>query len=143
MDIHDGENVGLGEDEKVAAHLHQSDLLVLDFQLNGSNSYGTKATEIARSVMNNGHVNLVVVHTAADSNVAFPKMLLGLISPRVDLYNEVDRAAFSTACMFLTNELRRVERRLPRSMAISVIPMRAGPAACLLLHRRTTRRRIL
>jgi hypothetical protein len=80
VDIHDGENVGLGEEKKVAAHLHQSDLLVLDFQLDGSNGDGTKAIDIARSVMNNNHFNLVVVHTAAELGKAFPDMLLGLMS---------------------------------------------------------------
>ena len=33
VDIHDGSNVGAGADVKVASHLHQSDLLVLDYQL--------------------------------------------------------------------------------------------------------------
>jgi Response receiver domain len=82
VDIHDGENVGLGEEKKVAAHLHQSDLLVLDFQLDGSNGDGTKAIEIARSVMGNNHFNLVVVHTNAELDKAFPDMLLGLMSPQ-------------------------------------------------------------
>jgi response regulator receiver domain-containing protein len=90
VDIHDGENVGLGEEKKVAAHLHQSDLLVLDFQLDGANGDGTKAIEIARSVMNNNHFNLVVVHTAAELDTAFPEMLLGLISPNGDQTSGVD-----------------------------------------------------
>jgi len=90
VDIHDGENVGHGEEKKVAAHLHQSDLLVLDYQLDGANGDGSKAIDIARSVMSNNHFNLVVVHTNAGLSEVFPDMLLGLMSVREDLLNEED-----------------------------------------------------
>jgi hypothetical protein len=115
VDIHDGENVGLGEEKKVAAHLHQSDLLVLDFQLDGANGDGTKAIEIARSVMSNNHFNLVVVHTAASLDIAFPEMLLGLMSPRGDTPKEdefdgalrlIEEAELEVANVNLTERIR-------------------------------------
>jgi CheY-like chemotaxis protein len=80
VDIHDGRG-GDGNEEKLAYHLHQSDLLVLDYQLDGANGDGTRAIEIARSVMSNNHFNLVVVHTSANLESAFREMLLGLMSP--------------------------------------------------------------
>jgi hypothetical protein len=80
VDIHDGRG-GEGNEKELAYHLHQSDLLVLDYQLDGANGDGTRAIEIARSVMSNDHFNLVVVHTSAILENAFREMLLGLMSP--------------------------------------------------------------
>ena len=63
VDIHDGSNVTFGEEANVAAHLHQSDLLVLDYELDKAKPRdGAKAIEIVRSVMRNDHFNLVIVH---------------------------------------------------------------------------------
>jgi hypothetical protein len=47
-------------------HLHQSDLLVLDYNLEGAQSGlgGEKAREILRSVLTNRHFNLIALHTA-------------------------------------------------------------------------------
>jgi hypothetical protein len=78
VDIYDGDDGG--EEKKVAFHLHQSDLLVLDYQLDGVEGGGTKAIEILRSVMANDHFNLVVVHTSAPLDDAFAEILLGLMS---------------------------------------------------------------
>jgi hypothetical protein len=80
VDIHDGRG-GEGDEAALAYHLHQSDLLVLDYQLDGANGDGTRAIDIARSVMANNHFNLVVVHTTAKLREAFNEMLLGLMSP--------------------------------------------------------------
>lgn len=58
IDIHDAP-------ESMADHLHQSDLLILDYNLEGVSSglEGRLAREILRSVLRNQHFNLVVVHT--------------------------------------------------------------------------------
>jgi CheY-like chemotaxis protein len=89
VDIHDGRG---GDEETLAYHLHQSDLLVLDYQLDGANGDGTRAIEIARSVMSNNHFNLVVVHTSAILENAFREMLLGLMAPRADKPSSKDAA---------------------------------------------------
>jgi hypothetical protein len=78
VDIHDG---GDGTEGDIASHLHQSDLLVLDFQLGASPDGGSKSVDIARHVMANEHFNLVVVHTSEDLHVAFRQILLGLTAP--------------------------------------------------------------
>lgn len=79
VDVHDG---GDGDERKMVYHLHQSDLLVLDYQLDGPTGDGTKAIEIARSIMSNDHFNLVAVHTSAPLEQAFREILLGLMSRR-------------------------------------------------------------
>ncbi|MCK1341500.1 hypothetical protein IVB38_37310 [Bradyrhizobium sp. 38] len=91
VDIHDGRG-GDGSEEDLAYHLHQSDLLVLDYQLNGNSGDGTRAIEIARRVMANNHFNLVMVHTTAKLDDAFREMLLGLMSPCAEKVSEHERA---------------------------------------------------
>lgn len=82
VDIHDGTNVTVGGEVKVAAHLHQSDLLVLDYELDRSKSGdGTRAIKIVRSLMSNDHFNLVVVHTNENLDLVFRNFRLGLLAP--------------------------------------------------------------
>ncbi|WP_242127252.1 response regulator receiver domain [Sphingobium sp. Sx8-8] len=82
VDIHDGTNVGIGDDVKVAAHLHQSDLLVLDYQLDKAKpGDGTRAIKIIRSLTVNDHFNLVVVHTSEKLDDVFQSILIALMSP--------------------------------------------------------------
>lgn len=70
IDIHDALATGdiKSEDETItqlANHLHQSDLLVLDYNLEGAGTglRGKKAREILHSVLSNQHFNLIIVHT--------------------------------------------------------------------------------
>lgn len=73
IDIHDAlatehtnDSAGGGETvSQLANHLHQSDLLVLDYNLEGAGSglRGKKAREILRSVLSNQHFNLIIIHT--------------------------------------------------------------------------------
>lgn len=82
VDIHDGSNVKAKGDIRVASHLHQSDLLVLDYVLDRTKpNDGGRAIEILRGLMSNNHFNLVVVHTSEDLNVVFPEVILGLLAP--------------------------------------------------------------
>lgn len=75
IDIHDGISISQGEGktrsespEELADHLHQSDLLILDYNLEGAEAGtgGDTARKILASVLNNQHFNLVVVHTSED-----------------------------------------------------------------------------
>lgn len=86
VDIHDGSNVRIETQAEAVRHLHQSDLLVLDYQLDRTQpTDGTRAIDIARSVMKNDHFNLVVVHTSEKLNVVFKDMLIGVLGPLDDL----------------------------------------------------------
>lgn len=82
IDIHDGRNVDVKDEIDTAKHLHQSDLLVLDFQLDKSKvGDGTIAVKIIRRLMTNPHFNLVVVHTSEDLPRVFNEILLGMLPP--------------------------------------------------------------
>lgn len=86
VDIHDGSNVKAKGDVKVASHLHQSDLLVLDYVLDKAKpNDGGRAIEILRGLMSNNHFNLVVLHTSEDLNVVFPEIIRGLLAPVGDV----------------------------------------------------------
>ena len=82
VDIHDGQNVEQGPEESVAKHLHQSDLLILDYQLDKAMPQdGQRAIQILGKLMQNDHFNLVVVYTNEPLDVVFVEMLLGLLAP--------------------------------------------------------------
>jgi signal transduction histidine kinase len=82
VDIHDGQNVDAQGDAKIASHLHQSDLLVLDYELDKTRpGDGYRAIEILRSLMDNDHFNLVVVHTSEKLDLAYREIITGLLSP--------------------------------------------------------------
>ncbi len=85
VDIHDGANVDAKGDAKVASHLHQSDLLVLDYELDKlKKGDGGRAIEILRGLIENDHFNLVVVHTSEDLEVVYRDIILGLLNPMDD-----------------------------------------------------------
>ena len=85
VDIHDGSNVTAQQDIATAEHLHQCDLLVLDFALDKDNpNDGTRAIEILRKLMSNVHFNLVVIYTKEDLEVVFDEVRWGLIGPSAD-----------------------------------------------------------
>ena len=82
VDIHDGRNVAAEAENTIAGHLYQSDLLVLDYQLDKSRKGdGTRAVEILRYLMSNDHLNLVIVYTNEDLDTVFDSVRLGLIAP--------------------------------------------------------------
>lgn len=82
VDIHDGANVDATGDAKVASHLHQSDLLVLDYELDKTRrGDGARAIEILRGLITNDHFNLVVVHTSEDLDKVYREIILGLLGP--------------------------------------------------------------
>ena len=89
VDIHDEVKILTDERENMAKHLHQCDLLVLDFQLDRTQPQdGTSAIKILRSVMSNNHFNLVVVHSQEDPDWVFESVLWGLLEPEPDQIND-------------------------------------------------------
>lgn len=88
IDIHDH------SDTKSADHLHQSDLLVLDYNLEGSQSGlgGTLARGVLQSVLANKHFNLVIVHTDEKSldDVMFECLLSTMTSCTSQFGGRVD-----------------------------------------------------
>ncbi len=82
VDIHDGSNVTPGDDAEIAAHLHQSDLLVLDYSLDPARKGdGSRALAIIGSLVSSPHFNMVVVHTGDPLPGVFRDTVLSLLSP--------------------------------------------------------------
>ena len=97
VDIHDGTNVSSGTEIKIASHLHQSDLFVLDYQHDKAKpGDGTLAIEILRNLMQNDHFNLVIVHTSEDLATVFRETLLSLISSLPNRMPAADMAGAET-----------------------------------------------
>lgn len=85
LDIHDGDMPPLGTDEHQAHRLQQTDLLVLDYELNGKVSDGgAKALEIARKALTNDHFNIILVHTRELLADVFSSFLFSLLRPQFD-----------------------------------------------------------
>lgn len=77
VDIHDGAN-----NANISSYLHQSDLLVLDFQLESVAPFGVLAAGILRRLLSSTHFNLVVLHTETDDLIGpFNRILLSLLPP--------------------------------------------------------------
>lgn len=106
IDIHDGASVdnsqtsASGETPKqLADHLHQSDLLILDYNLEGpeAGTGGDTARKIIASVLDNQHFNLVVVHTSEDLTKSIHECLRALLPSCTSKISE--------ACEIEINEL--------------------------------------
>lgn len=81
IDMDDGSTLDSTTSIDIAKHLHQSDLLILDYQLDGSEGDGDKSIGLASKILENEHFNLIVVHTTADRvNEAFENLVISLIS---------------------------------------------------------------
>jgi hypothetical protein len=81
VDVHDGKDVPPAAEQKLAPHLQHSDLLVLDYHLEGHTDHGERAIEIMRALAANEHFNLVVVYTKGyqgDFNRVVREIALGL-----------------------------------------------------------------
>lgn len=63
VDVHDGKKVDINKDESIAPYLHHSDLVILDYHLNGDDGNGDKAIEILRKLAENDHFNMVIIYT--------------------------------------------------------------------------------
>lgn len=112
IDIHDAvvNNPPAGDGEtpsQLASHLHQSDLLVLDYNLEGASSGlgGEKARTILRSVLSNQHFNLIIVHTdEPDLFDVAETCLVSLLDSCEFLYSDKDLTAIEQAENFITEK---------------------------------------
>ncbi|WP_018447850.1 response regulator receiver domain [Rhizobium gallicum] len=83
LDIHDGTSPSEATDERQVRQLHQTDLLILDYQLEKRREGdGTKALHIARRALANKHFNLILVHTQEDLTRVFNNFMISLTVPR-------------------------------------------------------------
>ncbi len=91
VDVHDGRTPPLSGEKDGAARFEHSDLLILDYHLEGNNG-NEKALEIIQAMASNGRFNLVVVYTkdrdglGRGIDTAIREITLSLTSP-VEAFN--------------------------------------------------------
>jgi hypothetical protein len=117
VDVHDGTNVSAEGEVRIASHLHQSDLLVLDYQLDRTRpGDGSTAISIVRGLMRNDHFNLVVIHTSEDLEGVFRETLLSLMSAAMPPLSEEEREKVDGLLFDAESEKEDVTERLQRSI---------------------------
>jgi hypothetical protein len=67
VDIHDAEKIKLDAEARIAPYLDHSDLMVLDYHLQGDDGTGEACISILRQLALNGHHNLVIIYTKGQS----------------------------------------------------------------------------
>lgn len=86
IDVYDGKSPEIGVEGSIPHHLGHSDLIVLDYHLDGeaSTDNGERARQIIRSLENNNHFNMIIVHTkgSGDNDIqqVFDEILLLFVS---------------------------------------------------------------
>lgn len=91
VDIHDGTNVTSDGEATVASCLHQTDLLILDYELDRSLGDGSQAINILRNLIGNNHLNLVVIYTNHDLDRVFNSVRIGMLAPSGDVIARKDK----------------------------------------------------
>lgn len=91
IDVLDGPDQAESSDG-ISERLHQSDLLVLDYQLEGSGmGSGEEALRILGELLRNRHFNIVIVYSQEDAETVFEKVLLRLLNPSGQHLSGADR----------------------------------------------------
>lgn len=90
LDIHDGTLPSERKDEEGADELQQTDLLILDYQLERGADDGDQALKIARRTLSNEHFNLILVHTEKELDDVFYEFVTGLYPPAFQKLVEQD-----------------------------------------------------
>ena len=90
IDVFSGRYPDIGGGSNVPPHIHHSDLVILDYHLDGEPAIddGTRAREIIKSLDQNNHYNLILVHTKGysdDIKKVFIEILCELITIGSDI----------------------------------------------------------
>lgn len=113
IDIHDGISSDMTEKiagnetvNQLADHLHQSDLLILDYNLEGAEAGtgGEIARKILSSVLDNHHFNLVVVHTSEELDKVIYECLRTLMKSCTSQYDEQCKAQIKILDELITSK---------------------------------------
>jgi len=78
VDIHDGRNISFDGEALTATHFDHTDLLVLDYHLNGNEGGAERALSLLRKLSSNEHFNLVIVYTNNDISETLKQIALAL-----------------------------------------------------------------
>lgn len=91
VDVHDGREVSIAGEEKIAPYLHHSDLMILDYHLAGDAGTGDHAIKILRDLASNDHFNMVIVYTKGENGSiesVFRQIAVGLTYVDLNLWLE-------------------------------------------------------
>lgn len=68
LDVFNGQTPKIGENDNIPDHLNHSDLLILDYHLDGEppSDDGSRARKIIKKLDANNHFNIILVHTKGD-----------------------------------------------------------------------------
>ncbi|PCJ84512.1 MAG: hypothetical protein COA52_17355 [Hyphomicrobiales bacterium] len=98
LDIHDAQTMTENDEIEGAAHLHQTDLLILDYELDRDKSGDfSRSLLVAKRLMSNAHFNLIIVNTNNDLGPVFQNFLLGLLFPICEPLSDDDNNALEEA----------------------------------------------
>lgn len=81
VDVHDAKRIRIESETRIAPYLDHSDLLVLDYHLQGSSGSGEASIKILRQLAQNGHHNLVILYTggySGDYSTVLREIAIGL-----------------------------------------------------------------
>ena len=69
LDVFDGQSPKIAEDNDIPEHLNHSDLLILDYHLDGKppEDNGERARKIIKKLDSNNHFNIILVHTKGNT----------------------------------------------------------------------------
>lgn len=112
VDVHDGKNISLQNAGNAATHFDHTDLLILDYHLEGEHKDGGKAIGILSRLARNEHFNQVIVYTNNDVGDTLIEIGLGLIS-----YEQVTAAVNGIDMTQIMKNLGSLEESVPEDVA--------------------------
>ncbi|MBD1573043.1 hypothetical protein HC725_07095 [Vibrio sp. S17_S38] len=94
LDVFDGKAPKIGENNNIPEHLNHSDLLILDYHLDGEppSDDGSRARRIINELDSNSHFNIILVHTkgvSEDIREVYEEILFDLYPLKKPDYLEV------------------------------------------------------
>lgn len=86
IDVFDGKSPELGTGDEVPPHLNHSDLVILDYHLNGepTTDSGAQARKIIEVLKKNNHFNIILVHTKGFDDGDIEKVFNEILCQFVD-----------------------------------------------------------
>lgn len=98
LDIHDAQTMTEDDEIEGAAHLHQTDLLILDYELDKDKAGDfSRSLKVARRLLSNAHFNLIIVNTNNGLDEVFQNFLLGLLLPSCTPLSDVEETDVEAA----------------------------------------------
>jgi hypothetical protein len=108
VDVHDAKRIKVEAETRIAPYLDHSDLMILDYHLDGDDGSGDASIKILRQLARNGHHNLVILYTKGypgDSDRALREVALGLAYPDAKLGKDDKRMATVGAAVDQWNDI--------------------------------------